>query len=82
MLNSTMSQGKLFVDAHGRTKIGEFGLTALCYPVAAVVPTIVFTGFSRWMSPELFNLNPDGTSEAPTLASDIWALGCTIFEVS
>lgn len=34
------------------------------------------------MSPELFDLNLDGKNVLPTMASDIWALGCTIFEVS
>lgn len=81
IIHGSLNAGKLFIDAHGRTKIGEFGLTSLCYPVAALVPSVVFTGFSRWMSPELFDLNLDGTDVPPTLASDVWALGCTIFEI-
>lgn len=76
-----MLQGKVFIDAQGRTKIGEFGLAALCYHIAPLVPSVTFTGFSRWMSPELFDLGPDGDVR-PTLASDVWALACTMYEVS
>ncbi|KAH7338423.1 kinase-like domain-containing protein [Rhizoctonia solani] len=73
-------QGKIFIDAGGHTKIGEFGLTALCYHAAPLLSTVVFTGFNRWMSPELFNFESDSIP-TPTLASDIWALACTIFEI-
>ncbi|CAE6432800.1 unnamed protein product [Rhizoctonia solani] len=72
--------GKIFIDESGHTKIGEFGLTALCYHAAPLLSTVVFTGFNRWMSPELFNFEPDSIP-TPTLASDIWALACTIFEI-
>jgi serine/threonine protein kinase len=63
--------------------LGEFGLAALCYPIAPLVPSITFTGFSRWMSPELLDVDPDSDDVVvPTVSSDIWALACTIFEVS
>lgn len=81
IVHGSLNAGKLFVDARGRTKIGEFGLTALCYRVAPLVPSVIFTGFSRWMSPELFSLDPDGANAHPTTASDIWALACTLFEI-
>ena len=61
-------------------KIGEFGLAALCDPFSTLVPSISFIGHSRWMSPELINLDV-GEPFVPTVASDIWAIGCTLYEV-
>lgn len=81
LVSSTIEQGKLFIDGHGRTKVGEFGLTALCSYVAPLVPSVIFAGLSRWMSPELFGLFDLDGSPLPTVASDIWALACTIVEV-
>jgi serine/threonine protein kinase len=73
----------LFVDERGRIKIGEFGLANLCQTIAPLVPSITFTGFSRWRSPELLDIDPDEDSIiVPTKASDIWSLGCTVYEVS
>ncbi|CAE6510919.1 unnamed protein product [Rhizoctonia solani] len=80
VVHGNLNAGKIFVDAGGRTKIGEFGLTALCYHIAPLLSTVVFTGFNRWMGPELFNFEL-GSTPIPTVASDIWALACTIFEI-
>lgn len=80
LLHKLLAQGKLFIDAGGITKIGEFGLAALCQPFAAFVPSVSFVGLSRWLSPELLDVDLDTTPE-PTTASDIWALGCVLFEV-
>lgn len=73
-------QGKIFIHKDGTTKIGEFGLAALCHPFAALVPSISFTGLSRWLSPELLDTDEDD-EVTPTTASDVWALGCTMLEV-
>ncbi|KAG8716344.1 hypothetical protein FRC08_009594 [Ceratobasidium sp. 394] len=80
IIHGSLNAGKLFVDQNGKTLIGEFGLAALCYPFAAYVPSISFADLNRWLSPELFNNNKDGTIR-PTIASDIWALGSTLFEI-
>ncbi|CAE6467981.1 unnamed protein product [Rhizoctonia solani] len=82
VVHGSINAGKLFVDADGKTKLGEFGLAALCYPLAPLASSITFTGFSRWMSPELLDIDPDNEDPVvPTTSSDIWALGCTIFEI-
>lgn len=75
-------QDKVFVDEDGKTKIGEFGLAVFTRPFALLAPSISYAGFSRWMSPELVEFDLEGGAPEPTTASDIWALGCTIFEVS
>lgn len=71
-------QDKLFVDSHGKTKIGEFGLTSLVEGFEYYAPEISQDNIIRWWSPEL--LRPKLTTR--TTASDIWALGCTLYEVS
>ncbi|KAL5638034.1 hypothetical protein ACGC1H_002339 [Rhizoctonia solani] len=82
IIHGSLNAGKVFVDDNHQVKIGEFGLTVLCYHIAPQVPSIAFTGFSRWMSPELLDLNPDGdVSVEATVDSDIWALACTIYEI-
>ncbi|KAG8794969.1 hypothetical protein FRC12_019540 [Ceratobasidium sp. 428] len=75
----TPSKGKLFVNREGRTMVGEFGLAALCCPFAAYAPSISFDGITRWFSPEL--LKRGASAPQPTLASDVWALGCTLYEI-
>ncbi|KAG8747581.1 hypothetical protein FRC12_014033 [Ceratobasidium sp. 428] len=51
----------------------------LAQEFATLVPTVTLTGICRWMSPELLNNEYDTVT--PTQASDIWALGCTLYEI-
>ncbi|CEL63482.1 Serine/threonine-protein kinase dst1 OS=Dictyostelium discoideum GN=dst1 PE=3 SV=1 [Rhizoctonia solani AG-1 IB] len=82
IIHGNINAGKIFVDADGKARIGEFGLAALCYSVAPFTSAITFAGFSRWMSPELLDVDPDDDNPIVlTTFSDIWALGCTIFEI-
>ncbi|KAG9091033.1 hypothetical protein FS749_000117 [Ceratobasidium sp. UAMH 11750] len=80
IIHGNLNAGKLFVSQDGTTKIGEFGLAALCHPIAALVPSVNLTGLSRWLSPELLDLDAEDTAK-PTKASDVWALGCTLYEI-
>ncbi|KAG9093570.1 hypothetical protein FRC06_011461 [Ceratobasidium sp. 370] len=80
IIHGNLNAGKLFVSDDGTTKIGEFGLAALCHPIAAIVPSVNLTGLSRWLSPELLDLNAEDIVK-PTKESDVWALGCTLYEV-
>lgn len=79
-LNLVLTEGKLFIDAKGTTKIGEFGLAALCDPFSSFVPSVSLSGLVRWLSPELLDMDLDSEVK-PTTASDIWALGCVFLEV-
>ncbi|KAG9093926.1 hypothetical protein FS749_013477 [Ceratobasidium sp. UAMH 11750] len=80
IIHGNLNAGKLFVSQDGTTKIGEFGLAALCHPIAALVPSVNLTGLSRWLSPELLDLDAEDIVE-PTKESDVWALGCTLYEI-
>ncbi|KAH7322114.1 kinase-like domain-containing protein [Rhizoctonia solani] len=82
IIHGSLNAGKVFVDHNHHVKIGEFSLTALCYQEAPRFPSITFTGFSRWMGPELLDIDPDDdVMVSPTTESDVWALGCTLFEI-
>ncbi|KAG8789952.1 hypothetical protein FRC12_013060 [Ceratobasidium sp. 428] len=72
---------KIFVTADGTAKIGEFGLSFLARDFALNAPSISQAGLSRWMSPELVDIDPDTGVVVPTTASDVWALACTLLEI-
>ncbi|KAG8752651.1 hypothetical protein FRC11_008173, partial [Ceratobasidium sp. 423] len=80
IVHASLSAGKIFVDMHGKAKIGEFGLVDFCSQVSLLTTAIIFEGFVRCTSPEVFNINPDG-SVTRTTQSDVWALGCILFEI-
>ncbi|KAG9103447.1 hypothetical protein FRC06_010753 [Ceratobasidium sp. 370] len=79
VVHGNINAGKIFIDAAGTAKIGEFGLAMSTMAFPDLVPSISHAGLVRWMSPELFS--PDGQAVKPTVKSDIWALGCTFLEV-
>lgn len=59
-------------------KLCDFGLSKQCLPNATGCISANLTGTPRYMSPELY------CEEKPkySVASDIWALGCTILELA
>ncbi|KAG9091446.1 hypothetical protein FS749_016541 [Ceratobasidium sp. UAMH 11750] len=71
-------QDKIYVTDDNVVKLGEFGLAKLTQGFATLAPTISHSGICRWMSPELFDSDNEIIT---TRASDIWALGCTLYEV-
>ncbi|CAE6503669.1 unnamed protein product [Rhizoctonia solani] len=73
--------GKLFVDARGTTKIGEFGLALLFEDFGLLAPPISQAGQARWMSQELLGTEENQEYSPPTTASDVWALGRTLYEI-
>ncbi|KAG8780198.1 hypothetical protein FRC12_023349 [Ceratobasidium sp. 428] len=82
LVHGCLRLDKIFVTADGTAKIGEFGLSFLTRDFALHAPSISQAGLSRWMSPELVDVDPDTGTVVPTTASDVWALACTLLEVS
>ncbi|KAL5637115.1 hypothetical protein ACGC1H_000930 [Rhizoctonia solani] len=72
---------KLLVDVHGTTKIEEFGLAALMQDFDSYAPTVLQDDSYRWWSSELLRRDPENQRPTCTMASDIWALGCTLFKI-
>ncbi|KAF8597270.1 kinase-like protein, partial [Ceratobasidium sp. AG-I] len=83
IVHGCLNANKVFVTQDGVTKIGEFGLATLTRNIAVLVPSISHAGLSRWMSPELVNFDPGegNATPTPTTASDVWAVGCTLYEI-
>ncbi|KAF8722364.1 Protein tyrosine kinase, partial [Rhizoctonia solani] len=81
IIHGCICMDKIFVDMHGRAKIGEFALSNLVEEFGLFVPSISQLSRIRWLSPELLDINSEDRILVPTVASDVWALGCTIFEV-
>ncbi|QRV92148.1 nephrocystin-3 protein [Ceratobasidium sp. AG-Ba] len=78
VIHGNLSADKLYISGNNEVKLGGFGIAVLVQSFAMVTPTISLAGSCRWMSPELFEGENENT---PSLASDIWALGCTIYEI-
>ncbi|CAE6457858.1 unnamed protein product [Rhizoctonia solani] len=81
VIHGCIRMDKLFVDAHGTTKIGEFGLANLVQGFESSAISMSEEELYRWWSPELLQILPDDQQPPYTTASDIWALGCMFFEI-
>ncbi|KAG8715197.1 hypothetical protein FRC09_016827 [Ceratobasidium sp. 395] len=81
IVHGCLRADKVFVTADGTAKIGEFGLSFLTRGFALHAPSISQAGLSRWMSPELVDIDPDTGTIIQTTASDVWALACTLLEI-
>ncbi|KAG9124119.1 hypothetical protein FRC07_012764 [Ceratobasidium sp. 392] len=81
IIHGSLRADKIFVTADGTAKVGEFGLSFSIRNFALLAPSVSQAGLSRWMSPELVNIDPDVGIVVLTTASDVWALGCTLMEI-
>ncbi|CAE6445064.1 unnamed protein product [Rhizoctonia solani] len=81
VIHGCICMDKLFVDSHGRTKIGEFGLSNMVEQFGLFAPSVSQVSRTRWLSPELLDTDAEEYNPTPTVASDVWALGCTLFEI-
>ncbi|KAG8789956.1 hypothetical protein FRC12_013064 [Ceratobasidium sp. 428] len=81
IVHGCLRADKIFVTADGTAKVGEFGLSLLTRDFALHAPSISQVGLSRWMSPELVDIDPDTGTIIQTTASDVWALACTLLEI-
>lgn len=75
-------KNNILVSDDGYALLSDFGLAGLVSEYAgAECNTTSMTGSLCWQAPELL-LDEDSDEVCPkTLASDIWAFTCTIFEV-
>jgi len=67
------------MDQDGNAQICDYGLLSLIHQVGSVGQQAISTSFTntaRYIAPELVK-----EEEPPTVASDIYALGCIGFEV-
>ncbi|CAE6417159.1 unnamed protein product [Rhizoctonia solani] len=72
------------VDANGTPKLTDFGLAQMIRAEDSTErsSSSCVGGTSRWMAPELIGSeSPSATCEKPSFASDVHALGMTIYEI-
>ncbi|KDN33532.1 hypothetical protein RSAG8_13379, partial [Rhizoctonia solani AG-8 WAC10335] len=81
VIHGCICMDKLLVDSQGRTPVAEFGLAGLAEEFGLFAPSISQSNRTRWLCPELLDIGPDDQPPTCTMASDVWALGCTLFEI-
>jgi len=73
ILHRDLKTQNMFLAADDRLKIGDFGISRLLAGTCAFAKTVIGTPY--YMAPEI-------CAERPySWASDIWALGCVLFEM-
>ena len=82
------AQINILIDDQGRGVLSDFGLAHnLGKTDKSGLTTSSISGSLRWLAPELFPRLDGGqaktqTETQRTKASDVWAFGCTVYEVS
>mmetsp|Transcript_88627 Transcript_88627/g.228589 ORF Transcript_88627/g.228589 Transcript_88627/m.228589 type:complete len:329 (-) Transcript_88627:296-1282(-) len=74
VLHRDLKSQNLFLTACGRLRIGDFGIAKVLDSTAAFAKTAIGTPY--YLSPEICQEHPYSWS------SDVWALGCILFEIS
>jgi serine/threonine protein kinase len=88
MISHTHVQTNILIDDQGRGILSDFGLArTLGMTDKSGLTTSSIFGSLRWLAPELFPRLDRGQANSPTeiqrtSASDVWAFGCTVFEVN
>lgn len=74
VLHRDLKSQNLFLTASGRLRIGDFGIAKVLDSTAAFAKTTIGTPY--YLSPEICQERPYSWS------SDVWALGCILFEMT
>jgi serine/threonine protein kinase len=85
---SSSLKDNILVDDGGHAILNDFGLSIEIRDHTGPEGQNTYGGALSWLAPELlFNPNDDEDSEddwpesRPSPASDVWAFGCTVYEV-
>ena len=73
ILHRDLKLQNIYICSDGRVKLGDFGISKLLDSTMDLASTVVGTPYS--MSPEVCQSNPY------SYMTDIWALGCILFEL-
>jgi len=74
VLHRDLKSQNLFLTASGRLRIGDFGISKVLDSTAAFAKTTIGTPY--YLSPEICQEKPYSWS------SDVWAMGCILFEMA
>lgn len=73
ILHRDIKASNIFLTATNCVKVGDFGISKILQSTLEVAMTVVGTPY--YMSPEIYHNKPY------TLKSDVWALGCLLYEL-
>eukprot|EP00922_Rhytidocystis_sp_ex-Travisia-forbesii_P036116 GHVS01053596.1.p1 GENE.GHVS01053596.1~~GHVS01053596.1.p1 ORF type:complete len:1719 (-),score=275.18 GHVS01053596.1:356-5512(-) len=74
ILHRDLKPSNILLDNNSNVKIGDFGISRVMNATLAVAVTAV--GTPQYMSPEMCENKPY------TFKSDVWALGCVLYEIA
>ena len=74
ILHRDLKTSNIFLTSNNSTKIGDFGISKVLHEALDISGTVAGTPY--YMSPEVCQRKPY------TLKSDIWALGCILYELA
>eukprot|EP00921_Rhytidocystis_pertsovi_P026520 GHVQ01042777.1.p1 GENE.GHVQ01042777.1~~GHVQ01042777.1.p1 ORF type:complete len:2592 (-),score=341.01 GHVQ01042777.1:2617-10392(-) len=74
ILHRDLKPSNILLDNSGNVKIGDFGISRVMNATLALAVTAV--GTPQYMSPEMCENKPY------TFKSDVWALGCVVYEMA
>lgn len=73
ILHRDIKASNIFLNVNNRLKLGDFGVSKTLKGTLDAATSVVGTPY--YMSPEVYQNKPY------TLKSDIWALGCFLYEL-
>ncbi|KXN92795.1 hypothetical protein AN958_04722 [Leucoagaricus sp. SymC.cos] len=78
IVHSDLKANNVLVSLTRRAVLADFGASIISTITPGTTTRADFTGTPNWMAPELLTAD---VIPPPTLASDMWAFGCTCYEV-
>ncbi|KAF6759150.1 kinase-like domain-containing protein [Ephemerocybe angulata] len=72
----------ILIKPSGRACIADFGLARVLSNLDPAPGSTVLTGTLEWQAPEILESRLDDKNTLPTVASDVYSLGCLIYEAS
>ncbi|KAJ7590381.1 kinase-like domain-containing protein [Mycena floridula] len=83
IVHGDIKGNNVLITDGGRAVVTDFGLSQILEEsTGSTSSSQALAGAARWLAPELFmNCTLEGTRNLRSFATDIWALGCTVYEV-
>ncbi|KAE9399945.1 kinase-like protein, partial [Gymnopus androsaceus JB14] len=79
VVHGDLKGGNILMSDLGQCRLADFGLAAMMSTLQTLSSSTDSTrGSIRWMAPELFDYK---TNSRPSTSTDMYSLGCTIFEI-
>lgn len=80
VIHGNLTGHNILIDSKGNAHVTDFGLSAILAECDSSSCETYYPGSIRWAAPELIDL-ADEEAGRPTTRSDVYSLGCVIFQV-